>query len=608
VTEPPVGPLLSMTNSESGLAGAAVLAISAGAPLAALSRVGAVLRWERERLARVTLVAIMLGGCWHLVAIMRQYRLGLLGDDFDFVLARPRITLHALLAPHNEHLSAVPVLLYRAVFALAGMRGWPYYGLLLCSLVACCTLSWVFAKRALGSWLALAVPLLLVTLGPAAEGLLWPIQMQVWTALAAFLGALLAIERRSRRGDAVACTLLLVAVGSHSLGVTLLPAAAVALAFGRDSRARVRRTWVVGVPLVLYAVWYAVYRPHSQRDLGRVPGFMTDSFKSTIEALTGLAAGDVANIVSIAVAVFVAEQLAWSVVQRVRAQRALPWLAVCGLVALLVVWVFNALDARPDRPASESRYQFHNVVLLLLVLLPLIPRLHLRPVGRTVAAALFASAAGYAVVSNLGGAFKPWEQAYAFHESIARAEFGAIELGRPAAVPGAMPIVAGEPGLLWPFSAADYYDAIDGHGSVVSVLRDLYQGTADARAQADRVLVRTEGIALRAAVGHPGSTPPTPLGGVRVVSAGRGCAELPQGSAQTGATILAAPGGVIVRPGQGQPVAVAAARFGTLTDVPLGAVFGASSAVVATNADNVTYGWRFVVTGAQAIVVCSLGT
>jgi hypothetical protein len=580
-----------MTNSESGLP--------------AMSTVGAVLRGER--LARVTLVAIMLGGCWHLVAIMRHYQLGLLGDDFDFVLARPRITLHALLAPHNEHLSVVPVLLYRAVFALAGMRGWPYYGLLLCSLVACCALSWVFARRALGSWWALAVPLLLVTLGPAAEGLLWPIQMQVWTALAAFLGALLAIERRNRRGDAVACALLLVAVGSHSLGVTLLPAAAVALAFGNDLRSAARRAWAVGVPLTLYAVWYAVYHPGNPRDLGQVPSFILDSFKSTIEALTGLAAGDVANVVSIAVAVFVAEQLAWSVVQRVRARRALPWLAVCGLVALLVVWGFNGLNARPERPASESRYQFHNVVLLLLVLLPLIPRPHLRSAVRTVTAALFASAVGYAVVPNLG-VFTPWEQAYAFHESIARAEFAAVEVARPAAVPSAMPIVAGEPGLLWPFSAADYYDAIDGHGSVINALRDLYEGTPDARAQADRVLVRTEGIALRAEVGHPGSTPPTPLGGVRMVSAGRGCAELPPGSAQTGATILAPPGGVIVRPNQGQPVAVAAARFGTLADVPLGAVFGASSAVVATRADYATYGWRFVVTGAQAIVVCSLGT
>ena len=560
---------------------------------------GSVLKRHGSRLAWLALAAVIAFGTVQTAVRFHNYHLGFLGDDYDFLLVRQGLSAHTLLQPHNEHLSTVGILLYQGIFAEVGIStAVPYIALLFSSLWACAVLSYVFVRRELGPWIALIVPLLLVTLGPAAEALLWPFEFTFFSALAFWLGAMLLIEKGHRRTDAIGCLLLILGVGSQTLAVALLPATALALVLWTGWRAAWRRAWVVALPLVLYVAWYVAYQPHSERNLAQVPGFVVDSFVATVRALSGVGNGSLGVPLAVGLIVVVCVRCLYL--------RRLPTTTIYMGVGLLTVWLAVGLSANPERPASESRYQFHNSLLLMLTLAPLIPRLRLTPLRGGLLAAVVAVVVGAIVASNLGR-YGAWEAAYAYQEPIANAELAALQVARPATVdPSALAIGPAEPGLLSPFTAKAYFDAIDAHGSPVRVDRNLEAASPEARAQADVVIVRAEAIAVLAGTERSGTVRPRSVSGVTLRPAGAGCAVVPAGTAAADFQVVAPPGGLIVRPGAGPPVGIGAARFSDPpAAVPLSSVLGASEAVIPTQRDASSAPWRVQLTASQAVTVCS---
>ena len=109
-------------------------------------------------------------------------------------------------------------------------------------------LAFVYVRRRVGAWLALAGVLPIFVLGPSWDDLLWPFQIGFFGSMCAGLGALLVLERRDRLGDAVACVLLVVSISFSSLGVPFALGGALAIALGPDRR---RRAWVALVPIAL---------------------------------------------------------------------------------------------------------------------------------------------------------------------------------------------------------------------------------------------------------------------------------------------------------------------------------------------------------------------
>jgi hypothetical protein len=532
-----------------------------------------------------------------------HYRLGLLGDDYDFLLSRTGISVHTLLQPHNENLSAVGVLLYRAIFAVVGIRtATPYIALLFVSISACAVLAYVFVRRELGPWLALIAPLLLVTLGPAAEALLWPFEFTLLGALAFWLGAMLLIERDRTRPDAIGCALLLLAVGSQSVAVPLLGASALALVLWRGWRAALRRAWIVVLPLVLYALWYAIYHPTLERSLAKVPGFVVNSFVAAVADISGV--GNHSPYVDVlAAAVLVAACLRCWQLHRV------PVTTAYMSLGLFLVWFAAGLSEGAGRVPTESRYQFHAALLLMLALAPLVPRPRLTAASPRVlfGGALLAAALAAIVALNLAR-YGYWELAFTQQESAANAELSALEIARPAvAAPDQVFTHLNEPGLFWPFTPRAYFDAVDAHGSPVSVHRDLELASPPARALADLVLVRVEAIELVASLAHSGTARPLSVSGVPLQPAGPGCAVIPAGAAVNPFQLIAPPGGLIIRPDAGPPVRVGAARFSAPpAEVSLGEVRGASEAAISTKSDHSDIFWRVQLTGSQAVTVCSL--
>ena len=196
--------------------------------------------------------------------------------------------IDTFLQPHNEHLSLVPVILYKLLFAIAGLRHyWPYRGMLIATEMVAAILIFAYARRRVGGYGALLATSLIVFFGPGWQDLLWPFQTAWFLTVVGGVGALMALDRRDRAGDLAACALTAVAVASASAGVAIAVGLLVDVLLSR----RRRDLWIVLIPLALYGLWWVTYQqtnfnPHS---LVLLPRFVFDSAAGTLSSLAGLA-------------------------------------------------------------------------------------------------------------------------------------------------------------------------------------------------------------------------------------------------------------------------------------------------------------------------------
>jgi hypothetical protein len=195
-----------------------------------------------------------------------------------------------LFAPHNGHLQLIGKLFYEAVFAVAGPSHATLRVIETLAVLGCVALFFELARRRVGSALALGPCLVLLVLGAAWENLLWPFDLHTLLALAAGLGAMLALERGGPRGDAITCALLAVSTFTLELGLVFLVAAAIVILLGAQAR---RRVWILVIPAALYAVWWVWARQFGQSSLDlanlpHLPASLLDSLTAVIAALLGL--------------------------------------------------------------------------------------------------------------------------------------------------------------------------------------------------------------------------------------------------------------------------------------------------------------------------------
>ena len=92
-------------------------------------------------------------------------------DEWAFLLGRRGGDLATYLEPHNEHLSLVPIAIYKLLLGATGMDGYGPYRLTLVVLdLLCALLLFVYAERRVGGWLALGAAALLPLPGPGLGG------------------------------------------------------------------------------------------------------------------------------------------------------------------------------------------------------------------------------------------------------------------------------------------------------------------------------------------------------------------------------------------------------------------------------------------------------
>ncbi len=347
-------------------------------------------------------------------------------------------------------------------------------------------MAYVLARRELNPWLALVVPLILMTLGPAGEVILAP-EFSLFLGLALWLGAILLIQRGQVLTDALGCLLLVLGIASHSIVVVLLPATVLVLVLWTTPwRTAWRRAWVIAVPIVLYLAWHAAYHPETHSHLSTAPGFVVNSFVYSVEDISGIRNFPLEALLAGVVFVLACARCVY--------MRRVPRTTIYAGVGLLTIWVAGGLNEGMGRIPGASRYQFANALLLMLALAPLVPRIRFTPLRGVVVAAVV----GGIVVSNFSD-YTHWEEVFRFQEQVDNAQMAALEVARGAIhEPDQVFTQRNDLGLYWPFTPKAYFATVAANGSPVNVGRDIEHAEPDVKHQADRVLVRvSKSLSLR---------------------------------------------------------------------------------------------------------------
>src|SRR3954454_19478828 len=427
-------------------------------------------------------------------------------DEWDFVLRRHQTTVGVFLEPHNEHFSLVPVIVYKILFATAGLDDYAPYrivALLLHLTIAALVFVWVRTRT--GDMLALAAATLMLFLGAGFEDVLWPFQIGFLFALAAGLGAFLLLERATRASDVAAMILLGVSLASASLGI---PIALGAAGYLLVRPARRERLWVVIVPLVLYGIWYLDYGKSALKgkNVTAAPQYTADEVAGAIGGVVGLAVewGRVLAVAAVA-----------GLALHISRLRRLPRSFVMVLAAAVAFWVLTALARANLNEATSSRYLYAGGLFVLLVAAEVVR-------GRRFSRRALWLVAGVTALAALSGLnmFKKGADGLRYTDRIVRAEITPLEIGGEHMPPLFFPDRERAPGIVVP----DYLAAVADIGSSPAYTEaELARIDETHRRLADNVFVR--GYALRLVPGGARPAGRAPAGRAARRRAGRHVAE-----------------------------------------------------------------------------------
>jgi hypothetical protein len=292
-------------------------------------------------------------------------------DEWDF-LAHRGVRLSGndgLLYPHNVHWSTIPILVWRGVFDLVGVRDYWLYSLPLiaASLVVAHVLWRLMLRYQVEPWTATALVGTFVVLGVGSENLLWAFQIGFVGSLAF---GLLAVEATENDRPWLAAAWGLGALLCSGMGVPLVAACgAVALA-----RRKVRVAVIAVVPPAVAFVWW--WLTFGDRSGAQDVHISIGSLASYVwTGLTASAAGylGLPRVVGAILVIALAGAALW--------RRDVP--AVLAVLAVMTVplYVFVGVGRVGILGAGEaaaSRYSYFTIALLL----PLVGGLITNLVGR----------------------------------------------------------------------------------------------------------------------------------------------------------------------------------------------------------------------------------
>lgn len=498
----------------------------------------------------------------------------------------------ALLAPLNGHLVLVERLIYAVDFKLFGAEWVPVRLAQVVGASAAVVCAFELARRRIGGAAALAPAVLLLFFGSAWELVFVPSGIGNVYAVAAALGAFLALDRGDRRGDLVACGLLVVAVASFTLGAAFAVGALLLVALEPGAR---RRVWLALVPIGLYLVWLAWIRlqylpdhPGAQNlrlvNLLLAPNFMANA----ADALAGAVAGlnypfTTKSFFSVFATdspygpVLAALAAAALVLRLRRPGTPLLWGA---LTALLVFWVELALGFGTGRNPTVARYVYGGAVLVLVIAAEAVRGA--RPSNRALLAVYLL--VGCALLTNVARLREG--VSYFRTASIAlRGELTALEIARDQVRPD----YVNPANALQVVQAGSYLAGVDRVGSPAYSQPQLIRQSESVRRSADAVLVTAERLAI-----VPGSAARA-RGRCSTVTAPGPSISLPAGA--RGLALTAS-----------SPVRVALRRFASVSPTPVGTAPAGGRVDLPLPVDRSRQPWVVVLTPAPArLTACPIG-
>jgi hypothetical protein len=355
-------------------------------------------------------------------------------DEWRFLLERQGSGVEVFLDPHVDHIALAPVSIYKALLAVFGMSSaLPFQIVSTLIFLLSVVLLFIYLRRRVGDWPALLGGVLILFLGAGWNTLLWPFQIGLSGAVAAGIGALLALDRDDRKGDLIACAMLVVSTSFSELGVMFALGALVSVALGPSPRRS--RLYVALVPLVLYGIWYLGWGHEgtsaaSLHNLVNSPKFVFDSVSQNLASLLGLATpldGETGPYVDglnwgrilLVIAIGLAIWRLWRVGGPSR------WLWAV-LAAGGAFWFLSALNAIPViRTPTTGRYQYPGAIFVLLIAAELLRgvRFDKRLLAAATVVTVAAAISGYIFLHD-GYRLREYQS------EIVRAQLAAVEIGR----------------------------------------------------------------------------------------------------------------------------------------------------------------------------------
>src|SRR5439155_19289633 len=149
------------------------------------------------------------------------------GGDEWFIITDRGLTAgpghRGLFEPHYEHWTTVPILAYRALYAVVGLHSyWPYIALVIVTHLALVVLLWyVMVGSRVDPWVATCSCAVFAVLGTGFENLLNAWQVTLVAPLTLGFGALLVLKASGRFGTRDAAVAVLMTIAMMCSGVAL---------------------------------------------------------------------------------------------------------------------------------------------------------------------------------------------------------------------------------------------------------------------------------------------------------------------------------------------------------------------------------------------------
>jgi hypothetical protein len=318
------------------------------------------------RLALLTFAAVEAAAVplWLVLARSRWF----FSDEWDFLAGRRAGDLGDLFRPHNEHWSTLPILAYRLLWWLVGLRSYlPYVALLVLLHVTAAALLRVVMRRAgVDPWIATAAASAFALFGAGYQNIIWAFQIGFTGALVFGLTHLLLADHDGPidRRDWLGCLAGLAALLCSGVGVTMVVIVGVATL--------VRRGWRVAVlhvvPLALvYVAWWAIIGNvplgHGRVSLVELARFVRNGVQGVFGALGQLTGVGLA----LGVLLVVGLALAWAPLSgaQFRRRAAAPGAMLLGMIVFLGISGVGRIGFLGSEYARASRYLHLSAALTL---------------------------------------------------------------------------------------------------------------------------------------------------------------------------------------------------------------------------------------------------
>ena len=291
-------------------------------------------------------------------------------DDWDLLADRSARSVDDLLRPHNEHWMTLPILVYRALWAVVGLRSYVPYQIVSITLhLVAASLLWVVIRRAgVRPWIGTAAALPFLFFGSGRDNILWSFQMNFVGSLVAGLVHLILADHDGpwSRRDSIGLAFGFVGLLCSGLSVTMTIVVAIAVALRRGWR---MAAWHSAPLALIFATWWVFYGRDAYTqpfpDVGEALKFVANAVTNLFDELGQLPLVGVL-LGALAVAGIV---VAWS---RRRRELHGRLAAPAALGAGVAVYTLSTSLARWELPLSQGAQSGRYAHVLAAMVLPIV--------------------------------------------------------------------------------------------------------------------------------------------------------------------------------------------------------------------------------------------